>query len=195
MMEGSKLIILGLLLVNTLLVGQSQPVTSFLEPEEGIPLPSGVEVFFAPSDNLEDRVVELIESAETEIVFNAYAITSHKILSALMDAYVTRKIFVAGLMDPEPSVRRYNTPEFFQLNGLPFAYPRVGNSFNNHSYIVVDRRVALTGSYQFTQTRAANHENIIIIYEPGVAVEYYNHFVGILETAVMPRPLPTESNE
>lgn len=174
---------------------QSARVQSFLEREEAIPMPPGVEVYFGPSENLEDRVVELIESATTEIVFNAYAITSHKVLTALMDAYVNRKLFIAGLLDPKPAVSRYTTPQYFQVNGLPFAYPRITNAYNNNSYIVIDRRVVLTGSYQFTQTRTPNEENFIIIYEPAVAIKYYNHFVTVFEDAVMPKPLQTERYE
>jgi phosphatidylserine/phosphatidylglycerophosphate/cardiolipin synthase-like enzyme len=169
-----------------------EPVTRFLQPHKAIPLPSGVEVHFGPSHDLEAEIVRLIEEAETEIVFNAYAITSHRILKALVDSYVNRKIFTVGLLDPKPSVSRYTTPHYFTLNGLPFAYPRLNTGFNNNNYIVIDRRVVVTGSYQFTQMRRDSSENLMVIYEPSVAVAYYNHFVENIENSYMTQPNTTE---
>src|SRR5579883_2088445 len=74
------------------------PEASTRSTPSEVPLPDGVRVLFAPSDNIERELVTLIEKAHVEIVVNQYAITSPVLAKALVSAFVERHIPVAVLL-------------------------------------------------------------------------------------------------
>jgi len=146
-------------------------------------LPPGVAVLFGTEDRIAERVVTAINSATNEILVNQSVFTNGQIARALVDAFRRRKVTVVVLLDPSPRLSvPYQTPGYFAINGVP-VFATTAGSTNNNKYVVIDRSTVLTGSFDFTEAATRNDENLLIISEAGIAVRYYNHFVGRLRTA------------
>lgn len=131
-------------------------------------------------------IVKAIETAQTEILINAYAITDVNIAQALAKAKVLRGVRILAIMEPAPSVRNYRTPAMLIENNILVAYT-ANAGFNNNCYLVINRNLVITGSYQFTQSSAtSNAENILFIRHPATALKYYRAFAHTYQACTIP---------
>jgi phosphatidylserine/phosphatidylglycerophosphate/cardiolipin synthase-like enzyme len=181
----SKLAGLGLLLICT----AARPLVAddrihVLPPPADIPLPSNVAVFFAPGDNLENAVVAALDQARTEILINQEAITSKKIGEAIVRAY-HRKVVVGMILAEHPPIEDYQAPAFFDESDVPFIYA-VTTGRHDQRYCVIDRRLVLTGSYEWLALAGANNENLLIVDEPGLAAAYARDWLETSQRAKTP---------
>ena len=158
-----------------------------IRPADPLPLPAGVKIMFSPKDDIAGEIIRLINHANAEILFNVHAITNPRIAQALVTAFADRKVYVAGLMDSDPPITNYTTPGYFTLNKLPYAYPR-GDGISDIRYIVIDRQIVVTGSYDWTMSsQTKNHDNILEITEPSIALRYVKHFLIELHNSDLPQ--------
>ncbi len=151
-------------------------------------MPANVVVLFNPEDQIEDKIVSLIGKAREEILVNHYVLTSQRIAAALVKAHndPKRKVLVTVLLEASPAVADYQTPAYLVRNGLPVLLVR-GKGCNNNRYLVIDRQMVITGSYELTVAAAQrNDENVIIITDASVAAAYYNHWVARAANAFIP---------
>jgi len=173
----------------------STAVAGRFDPMKPLAMPQGMQVLFTPDDNIEARIVELIGAAQSEILVNQYAITSRAIATALVEAYTKRKVYVGIVLEGQPAVTNYQTPQYFLINSVPVVIlqGREGRGLNNNKYFVIDRQVVVTGSFDCTRAAATrNDENVIIITDVAVAVAYYNHWARMLAQGKIPQPLTSE---
>jgi phosphatidylserine/phosphatidylglycerophosphate/cardiolipin synthase-like enzyme len=157
-----------------------------LPPPADIPLPSNVRVFFAPGDNLEGAAVAALDGASTEILISQSAITSKKIGDAIVRAF-RRKVMVGIILKENPPVVDYETPAFFDQNGIPYVYA-VTKWSHNQKYCIIDRRIVLTGSYDWMALSGRNNENLLAIDEPGIAAAYARDWLATSRKAKIPAP-------
>lgn len=153
---------------------------------KALPLPAGVKVLFTPKDNIEAEIVRLINNASAEIIFNQHAISNPRIAAAIVDSYRNRKVYVAGIIERDPGIANYRTPEFFVVNNIPVALS-AKDTPNLNRYLIIDRQIVATGSYQWTlSSQNKNKENLLVISDPGIAVAYREHFEHELSISEMP---------
>jgi phosphatidylserine/phosphatidylglycerophosphate/cardiolipin synthase-like enzyme len=157
-----------------------------LPPPADIPLPSNVRVFFAPGDNLEGAVVAALDQASTEILISQSAITSKKIGDAIVRAF-RRKVVVGIILKENPPVVDYQTPAFFGRNQIPYVYA-VTKGSHNQKYGIIDRRIVLTGSYDWMALSGRNNENLLVMDEPGIAAAYARDWLDTAKKAKIPAP-------
>lgn len=145
------------------------------------PLPPGVGMFFGPEDKLADRIIGAINSATSEILVCQHVLTHSGIARTLVDAFKRRKVIVVVLLDPSPNLAgQYQTPEYFAINGVPVYAMQTGGG---NAYIVIDRKVVLTGTFDFTESATRTDESLLAISESGIVVRFYNHFVNRLRAS------------
>jgi len=157
-----------------------------LPPSADLPLPSNVRVFFSPGDNLEGAVVAALDQASMEILISQSAITSKKIGDAIVRAF-RRKVVVGIILRENPPIVNYATPAFFGQNGIPYVYA-VTKWSHNQKYGVIDRRIVLTGSYDWMALSGRNNENLLVVDEPGVAAAYARDWLDTAKQAKIPAP-------
>lgn len=156
--------------------------------------PEGVKVLFSPGDDIEIMVVALINGASTQIIFNQHAITNPRIALALVNAFKVRKVFVGGIMERMPPIKNYQSPQYLASMGLPIYYAALRpGGVNNHRYLIIDGKLVMTGSYDWTMAaQTKNSESVIIVNEPTIASAYLKHFAAELKTATplfkLPKP-------
>nr|WP_245549155.1 phospholipase D family protein [Noviherbaspirillum massiliense] len=136
-----------------------------------------IQAAFAPWDNLEDLIVKAINTANNQVLVQAYLLTSKKIAAALIDAR-RRGIDVRILADAEQEAKAASSrlPELAAA-GIPvWLETKYQNAHNKIIVIDADDKdaIVITGSYNFTwSAQNRNAENILIIRKhPILAARY-----------------------
>jgi cardiolipin hydrolase len=155
-----------------------------LSPPAEIRLPSNVRVYFSPGDSLEGAVVAALNQASVEILISQFAITSKRIEDAIVRAF-GRKVVVGIILQETPPILNYQTPAFFDRNGIPYVYAATGRN-HRQSYGIIDRRVVLTGSYDWTSSTDRTNEDLVAIDEPGIAAAYVRNWLDTAREAKIP---------
>ena len=160
---------------------------SWLEPIPEIDMPPQVQVYFNPRDDIESEIIRLIEEAKIEILFSQLVVTSPRIANAISNKFKTTQVMICGILESNPGVKGYNSPQFFSMNGIPVLLSNT-DGFNNHKYLVIDKQIVATGSYDWTRRAATkNQENLIVIKDRGIASKYYNEWIEQSNKCVIPQ--------
>ncbi len=142
-----------------------------------------VETYFSPDDITVTRLVQLLSEAQESIYFLAYSFTSDDI-GTVMRRMAEQGVTVAGVLESSP-LNLESTSEYaeFQQAGLDV---RLGNpsALINHKVIIIDNRIVVTGSYDFTnRSETENDENLLIVHSELVAERFMEEFQRIQERA------------
>lgn len=144
---------------------------------------SELDVYFSPEDQPRDEIVRVLNEAQSEIRFLAFSFTDDAIATAMINAD-TRGVTVSGVF------------ETFQSDGTGSQYTRLrrnrldirrdGNGgVMHHKVIIIDRRIVVMGSYNFTTSAyQSNDETLVIIKDPNIASEFlaeYNRVWALTE--------------
>lgn len=145
-----------------------------------------MEVYFSPEDHVVNRIVGLISGAQESIEFMAYSFTSNDIGSAMV-GQAQAGIKVTGVMDAD-QVKSNQGTEYdpFIKAGLDVRLDG-NNGLMDHKVIIIDQKIVITGSYDFTaRSEDNNDENVVIISSPGVAAKYLEEFQKVYAQAQQP---------
>lgn len=139
--------------------------------------PMALAVHFSPKGGCTDVIVRRIRAARHEVLIQAYSFTSKAIAEALVDAKA-RGLHVDIILDRANEQETYS-----ELNEL------LGDGMNplidsehaiaHNKIIILDKKVVLTGSFNFTnQAEHENAENLIVIEgHPELAHAYRMNFL------------------
>jgi len=129
----------------------------------------------------ERRLIEAIDGAGSEVRVAIYSFTRRNIAGALARA-ADRQVSVVVRYDSDSSEDRSDMPALIaslrrrNVRCEPVALndPRAKM---HHKFTVVDRRIVLTGSYNYTSSASeANRENLVRIDSPAVADAFLAEF-------------------
>jgi phosphatidylserine/phosphatidylglycerophosphate/cardiolipin synthase-like enzyme len=138
-----------------------------------------IEVYFSPDTNFENKIIDIISKAKESINFLAFAFTNSKITDALISAK-NRGVKIKGVFDKaQNNYQKYSQYKVLKQNNISVILDK--NPKKLHSkVIIIDKKVVITGSYNFTKkANNKNDENSIVIYDKVIAKEYINDFKKI----------------
>lgn len=164
-----------------------------------------VNPYFSPSDGVQSRLVETINSANSSFQFSIFTFTRNEIAFALRDKYqaLGPGNCSRGLIDDTNSTDGSGT-------AFRIAASSMGTNYNiftpagiyHHKYIIVDQDNAasdpmvFTGSHNWSAAAdTRNDENTVIVHDQLIANQYYQEFsarwaddnqTNCLTTAVAP---------
>jgi phosphatidylserine/phosphatidylglycerophosphate/cardiolipin synthase-like enzyme len=143
-----------------------------------------VEVYFSPDDKVENRIVKLLQEAKESINFMAYTFTSNTIGAAITQA-AQSGVTVAGVMDDTQVATSQGTEyDPFLQAGLDVRLDGNQGGLMHHKVIIIDKRIVITGSYNFTASaEERNDENVVIIFNPEVAAKFLEEFQRVYDQA------------
>lgn len=131
-------------------------------PAEGV-----LEPLFAPWDNIESRLVEVIDAAHGQVLVQAYLLTNKKIVAALVASH-RRGVDVQVLLDARQHAKvDSSAAPSLAAAGIPvWLETRYENAHNK--LMIVDAgtkdAIVVTGSFNFTWTaQHRNAENLLIV--------------------------------
>jgi phosphatidylserine/phosphatidylglycerophosphate/cardiolipin synthase-like enzyme len=142
-----------------------------------------VEIYFSPDDGVAARLLELIQGAQDDIAFLAFSFTADDLGQAIIERAASG-VVVQGVMETDQVNTNAGTEyDRFLQAGLDVRLD--GNEGLMHDkVIIVDRRIVITGSYNFTASaEERNDENLVIIFDATVAERYRSEFQRIFDLA------------
>jgi phosphatidylserine/phosphatidylglycerophosphate/cardiolipin synthase-like enzyme len=143
---------------------------------------TAVEVYFSPDDGAAARIVQLIRASQRSIHFLAFSFTSDEIGEAIRQQMVFTNVY--GVMDNGQAMSNTGSEyEVFLAVGLDVHLD--GNSgLMHHKVIILDQRIVIFGSYNFTNSAERNNdENLVIIDNAAVAATFLSEFWRVYRQA------------
>ena len=158
-----------------------------------------IEVYFSPSDNGIDRIVELIEKeADYNIHFSAFAFSDNRIVKALKNKYEGKDgnrtgFKIKGIIDEDSFNQNWSASQKM-LQGWENVPAIVKDNYERKFHcktMIIDggtksNPIVITGSMNFTNNGdKVNDENFIIIYNKAISdaftAEFYSRFLEYVE--------------
>lgn len=163
--------------LNTLFPATAVAAKSAEAPPSAIAAQGTLQPLFAPWDNIEAAIIEVIDGARQQVLVQAYLLTSKKIATTLLAAH-RRGVEVKVLVDAN-QLERVDSSVAPKLaaGGIPvWLETKYQNAHNK--VMVVDavspKAVVITGSFNFTWTaQHKNAENLLIARNSPALAERY----------------------
>ncbi len=134
-----------------------------------------IRVYFTPGDSAESAIVEALLGAKESILVQAYSFTNPAIAAALVDAR-SRGVNVVILLDKSQRSQKYSAADFTNNAGVTTLIDD-RHAIAHNKIMIIDGRVVITGSYNFTKAaEKSNAENVVIIESGAVAEKYLNNW-------------------
>ena len=145
--------------------------------------------FFSPNGGCERVIVDAIDHAESEVLIAAYSFSSKPIAHSLFRAS-RRGVPVYVLLDKSQPTAHYSMVDDLAAGGLSVAIDR-REQIMHMKTIIIDRKMILTGSYNFTASaESRNAEILLLIKGEGTAQKavanwetHFNHSQPVLQFA------------
>ncbi len=136
---------------------------------------AAVQVLFAPEDRVVAALAVALSSATTSIRFMAFSFTLDDI-AGVMQQKAQQGVVINGIFETTGSETR--TSELTPLLCSGLAMRQDGNPFvMHHKVFIIDDKTVVTGSFNFsTGARDSNDENLLIITDPDLALQYVEEF-------------------
>ncbi|WP_376789161.1 phospholipase D-like domain-containing protein [Thermoflexus sp.] len=144
-----------------------------------------VENYFAPEDPTVEAIRAALRSARERIVFMAFSFTHPRIGDVLLER-AQAGVEIHGVM--ERSGAEASVSQFNRLRRAGIDVLKDGNPYTmHHKVFVIDRRVVIFGSYNFSRNAAEdNDENFLIVTDPAMAARFEGEFARVYEQALSP---------
>lgn len=140
----------------------------------------GVSVYFSPNGGCTTAIIRAIGAARQSVHVQAAQFTSSAIAKALVAAH-NRGVDVQVIVDHHKSENKTQADRLDEAGIPTFTDARHGTAHNK--VILVDRKVVITGSFNFTKdSETENAENLVFIRDkPAIAAAYEDNFRRHLE--------------
>jgi phospholipase D len=136
---------------------------------------AAVAVCFSPEEDCTSFAADAIDRAETEILVNAYGLTTS---SGIIEALIRAKqhgIDVKLIDDRTSPCGRNSGIDPLARAGIPIWIDHTARIAHAKS-MVIDGRVTLTGSMNWTGGATHNSENLNLVASPNIAAAYAGHW-------------------
>jgi phosphatidylserine/phosphatidylglycerophosphate/cardiolipin synthase-like enzyme len=147
----------------------------------------GVQVsnYFSPVDQVSDKLVDLVNSAQKSVRFIIFTYTDKNLANAMIGRFQAG-VDVAGVIENRGASQGV-MPSLFCAQ-VPVKVD--GNKYTmHHKVIVIDNNIVVTGSFNFTRSAdTENDDNVLVINDPSVAKQYLDEFDRINAIARDPDP-------
>ena len=144
------------------------------------------EAMFTRSKSVADAIEQLIRATHVSLDAALYRLNSQRLTRALDEAQ-EKGVRVRLVIDRNRYQESPATRQLLSSRRLPFrlAYGRDGaGSKMHHKFALLDDRVVLTGSYNWTfASEEENYENVLILREPRLVGIYQAEFEALWEDA------------
>jgi phosphatidylserine/phosphatidylglycerophosphate/cardiolipin synthase-like enzyme len=146
-----------------------------------------VQVYFSPEDDVLNRIIPIVANAQSNIRFLAFSFTDYPLAQAMIDRHAAG-VDVAGVYEKTGSETEGAELKTFVCASVPVRQD--GNPrFLHDKLIVVDNRIVITGSFNFSNNATDNNdENVLIIDNPEIANLYMQEFGKVWSIATDPNP-------
>jgi phosphatidylserine/phosphatidylglycerophosphate/cardiolipin synthase-like enzyme len=133
-----------------------------------------IENYFCPEDLCSKKVLDKINSAESEIYFMTFSFTDDAIGEAIIRKN-EEGIRISGIFDSQ-QISNFSEYQKMKNAGLDVILDS-GKYLMHHKVFIIDNKTVITGSFNpSANANYRNDENILIINNPEIAREYLSEF-------------------
>jgi len=149
--------------------------TSTVDQQDVVIDGSSISVRFGAEDEVAAYLADLLESAQTQIRFMAFAFT-HDDMGSAMLARAQSGVDVSGIFETRGSETEYSELTALYCSSIPVRQDGNSNTFH-HKVIIIDGHILVTGSFNFSKNAdESNDENIVIVDNADIAAAYLEEF-------------------
>ena len=161
--------------------------TSTVDQQSVVVDGSKIQVLFAAEDEVMDYILPYLADAQSSIRFMAFSFTYDLMEDVITDRY-ENGVDVMGVYEKTGSSTEYSELGDMYCSGMKVR--RDGNGgFLHHKVVVVDERIVITGSLNFSDNaNDSNDENVIIIDNADIAALYLQEFDRVWNIAADVEP-------
>jgi len=146
-----------------------------------------IQALFSAEDDVVEHLLPYLESAQSSIRFLAFSFT-HDAMGEAMRERDKAGVEVMGVFEKTGSSTEYSELGAMYCAGMAVRRDENG-SFLHHKVIVVDERIVITGSLNFSDNaNESNDENVLIVDNAEIASLYIQEFNRIWAMASDPSP-------
>jgi phosphatidylserine/phosphatidylglycerophosphate/cardiolipin synthase-like enzyme len=144
-----------------------------------------VENYFAPEDNVADKITARLKQATHTIDFMAFAFTDDDIGRAVMDR-AKAGVQVRGVFESANAKNEFSEYDKSRKAGVEVWLD--GNPYSmHHKVFIMDGKTVILGSFNFSQNaETENDENLLIVDDPALAQTFAAEFERVLAQAKNP---------
>ena len=148
---------------------------------------SKIQVLFASEDEAMDYILPYLADAQSSIRFMAFSFTYDAMEDVITDRF-ENGVDVMGVFEKTGSSTEYS--ELGDMYCSNMKVRRDGNGgFLHHKVIIVDERIVITGSLNFSDNaNDSNDENVIIVDNADIAALYLQEFERVWNIAADVEP-------
>jgi DNA uptake protein ComE-like DNA-binding protein len=133
------------------------------------------EVYFSLYDHPQKEIIKNINQSQAFINIAMYTFTDQEITLSLTNAQ-NRGVKVRVYLDRSQIESTYSVSRLLVQKGIKVRIS-TNNYIMHHKFAIIDNRLLLTGSYNWTfAANNKNEENLMIIDDPEVIARYQNQF-------------------
>ena len=133
------------------------------------------QVFFSPGDDCLNHIIDLINEAYTHLDICVFTISDDRITRAIVDA-MKNGVEIRIITDNFKVSDTGSDIAGLGAVGIPVKLDTTDNHMH-HKFFVVDKKLVLTGSYNWTRSAALyNQENVISTDDEFVVEKFLNEF-------------------
>lgn len=134
-----------------------------------------IRAYFTPGHMVETAIAEEIATARSEIRVQAYSFTNPLIVQALTEAQ-QRGVDVILVLDKSNRTQKYSAADYAGHAGI-LTLIDDRHAIAHNKIMIIDRKVVITGSYNFTRAaEKSNAENVVIIESEPIAQKYLQNW-------------------
>ena len=138
------------------------------------PAHEAIELRFSPHGGCQEEAIKQIESAKKTIHVRAYGFTSVPIGNALCEA-AKRGVVVRAILDRSEKFSPHSMSATCQAAGCEIVFD-ASHPISHSKVIVIDSKVSLFGSYNWTGNAEKNAETMATVRDPRIAKELIADF-------------------
>jgi len=144
---------------------------------KGVPNPrvtvgsTTIETLFSPQEDPDEKLLQYVGAAKSKIDFLAFSFTDDKLGKAVMER-AKAGVKVRGVFETTGSETKYS--EYGPMKAAGLEVYQDGNPYVlHHKVFVIDDRITVFGSYNFSDNAAtSNDENMLIVDDPALSASF-----------------------
>lgn len=141
-----------------------------------------IKVYFSPNGACQQAVIAEIKKAVGTMDIAMYYLTSGKIARALVDAR-QRHVNLRIVLDQSQEIEPASKSGYLIKHGFEIKY-HLGFGLMHNKFAVIDGKVLMTGSFNWTSTaEEKNEENLLIITDQQTIERYKDRFEYLWHTS------------
>jgi len=141
--------------------------------------------YFAPEDDVVEKIIETIKGAQKYIHFMAYSFTKDELGDAML-LEMNKGVYLGGIFESRGANTKYSECQKLLVAGADIYIDGNPRTFH-HKVIIVDGTTVIVGSFNFTDNADENNdENLLIIQDETLASAYEEEYQKMKRQAFAP---------